>query len=89
MIRPFVKLTSSRICNISSQPAFRRAGVMNLVQMSRSERLRLSILINHPKNPTAPEAAQLNPRDLSNQVLNIGESLDRGDLLPIESAFTS
>ena len=42
-MRPWVKLTSSRICNISSQPALRRAGVMNFVQMSRSERPRLSI----------------------------------------------
>jgi hypothetical protein len=36
MIRPFVKNTSSRICDISSQPARRSAGVMNFVQMSRS-----------------------------------------------------
>ena len=38
MIRPLVKLTSSRIWDISSQPACFTAGVMNLVQMSRSER---------------------------------------------------
>ena len=42
MMRPLVKLTSSRICNISSQPARLTAGGMNLVQMSRSVRLRLS-----------------------------------------------
>ncbi len=34
--RPFVKLTSSRNCVISSQPACRSEGVMNFVQMSRS-----------------------------------------------------
>ena len=34
--RPYVKLTSSRNCVISSQPACRSEGVMNLVQMSRS-----------------------------------------------------
>ena len=37
MMRPLVKLTSSRICDISSHPAARSAGVMNFVQMSRSE----------------------------------------------------
>jgi hypothetical protein len=42
-MRPFVKLTSSRICDIKSHPARRRAGVMNLVQMSRSLSVRLSI----------------------------------------------
>ena len=47
MIRPLVKLTSSRICNSSSHPALRRAGVMNLVQMSRSLRLFLSIGRRH------------------------------------------
>ena len=36
MIRPLVKLTSWRICDISSQPAYFTAGVMNFVQMSRS-----------------------------------------------------
>ena len=43
MMRPLVKLTSSRICDISSHPAARNAGVMNFVQMSRSERAFLSI----------------------------------------------
>ena len=43
-MRPFVKLTSSRICDITSHPARRTAGVMNLVQMSRSLRVYLSIL---------------------------------------------
>ena len=43
MIRPLVKLTSSRIWTISSHPAVRKAGVMNLVQMSRSLRRLLSI----------------------------------------------
>jgi len=38
MIRPLVKDTSSRIWDKSSQPAFLMAGVMNFVQMSRSER---------------------------------------------------
>lgn len=38
MMRPLVKLTSSRICNISSHPACFTAGVMNFVQMSRSLR---------------------------------------------------
>jgi hypothetical protein len=45
MMRPLVKPTSSRICSISSHPARRRAGVMNLVQMSRSLRVRLSMLL--------------------------------------------
>lgn len=45
-MRPLVKLTSSQICRISSQPALRRAGVMNLVQMSCSERLRLSMRLS-------------------------------------------
>jgi hypothetical protein len=40
---PFGEKTSSRICNISSQPARFRAGRMNFVQISRSVRLRLSI----------------------------------------------
>jgi hypothetical protein len=43
IMRPFVKLTSSRICSISSHPALRRAGVMNLVHMSRSLSWRLSM----------------------------------------------
>ena len=43
MIRPFVKLTSSRICDISSHPARLTAGVMNFVQMSRSLRAVLSM----------------------------------------------
>ena len=34
MMRPFVKLTSSRSCVVSSHPARRSEGVMNLVQMS-------------------------------------------------------
>src|SRR4030042_7033673 len=38
MIRPFVNETSSRICDRTSQPACLTAGVMNLVQMSRSLR---------------------------------------------------
>src|ERR1035438_8212537 len=37
-MRPLVKLTSSRICVISSQPACFTAGLMNLLQMSRSLR---------------------------------------------------
>ncbi len=48
MRRPLVKLTSSWICVISSHPDWRRAGVMNLVQMSRSLRLVLSIPIRFP-----------------------------------------
>ena len=43
VIRPLVKVTSSRICRMSSHPARCRAGVMNFEQMSRSERFRLSI----------------------------------------------
>ena len=43
-MRPLVKWTSSRICVISSQPTWRKAGVMNLVQMSRSLRLFLSMV---------------------------------------------
>jgi len=35
-IRPLMKLTSSRICVISSQSADFTAGVMNFVQVSRS-----------------------------------------------------
>ena len=57
-MRPLVKLTSSRICSISSHPAVRRAGVMNLVQMSRS----LSAALVHaphafpiPKQISAPD----------------------------------
>ena len=34
MMRPLVKLTSSRICDISSHPARLIAGVMNLYQVS-------------------------------------------------------
>src|SRR5712691_7034073 len=45
MIRPLVKLTSSRSCVISSQPACRSEGVMNLVQISRS----LSCFLFMPK----------------------------------------
>ena len=45
MMRPFVKLTSSRICTISFHPAVRRAGVMNFVRMSLSVRAFLSIVI--------------------------------------------
>ena len=40
-----MKLTSSRICVISSHPARRKAGVMNLVQTSRSLRLFLSMRV--------------------------------------------
>ena len=43
MMRPLVKLTSSRICAVRSQPAATREGVMNLVQMSRSLRVELLI----------------------------------------------
>jgi hypothetical protein len=39
------RATSSRICDISSQPACRKAGVMNLVQMSRSLRVCLSVVV--------------------------------------------
>src|ERR1700733_11381501 len=38
MIRPLVKMTSSRICIIPSQPARFTAGPTNLEQMSRSLR---------------------------------------------------
>src|SRR5215213_8296527 len=38
MMRPLVKYTSSRICVIASHPAHCSAGMMNLVQMSRSLR---------------------------------------------------
>ena len=38
---PLVKATSSRICCMSSHPERCSAGVVNFVQMSRSERLRL------------------------------------------------
>ena len=38
MMRPLVKLTSSRICIIPSQPARFTAGPMNLEQISRSLR---------------------------------------------------
>ena len=41
IMRPFLKLTSSRICDITSHPARCTAGGMNLVQMSRSLRTRL------------------------------------------------
>ena len=44
MIRPLVKQTSSRICDSTSQPACLTAGVMNLVQMSRS----LSDFLSNP-----------------------------------------
>jgi hypothetical protein len=44
MMRPFVKLTSSRIWSISSHPALRSEGVMNLVQISRSLKFLLSIV---------------------------------------------
>jgi hypothetical protein len=37
MMRPLVKLTSSRTCRWMSQPAAAMAGAMNLVQMSRSD----------------------------------------------------
>jgi hypothetical protein len=43
MIRPLVKLTSSRICIILSQPARLIAGPMNLEQISRSLRYFLFI----------------------------------------------
>lgn len=43
MTRPLVKVTSSRTCVAKSQPARCRAGVMYWVQMSRSERLFLSV----------------------------------------------
>jgi hypothetical protein len=43
MMRPLVKLNSSRICTISSHPALRSAGVINFVQMSRSLSVYLSI----------------------------------------------
>ena len=36
MTRPLVKDTSSLICAAASHPALRSAGVMNLLQMSRS-----------------------------------------------------
>src|SRR5262249_40850712 len=52
-MRPLVKLTSSRICNITSHPARRTAGVMNLVQMSRSLRVCLSIWCGGP--PELPQ----------------------------------
>src|SRR5712692_7667557 len=45
MMRPLVKLTSSRSCVISSQPACRSEGVMNFVQISRS----LSCFLFMPK----------------------------------------
>ncbi len=38
MMRPLVKVISSRICVCRSQPALVTAGKMNLEQMSRSER---------------------------------------------------
>ena len=38
VMRPFVMVTSSRICDIASQPAPTSAGLMNLVQISRSLR---------------------------------------------------
>ena len=76
-MRPAVNVTSSRSCDISSHPAPRRAGVMNFVQMSRSERLALSIrpqrppvlcrftsVLPHPSSPQrcrAPSAARTPP----------------------------
>jgi hypothetical protein len=38
MILPLMSGNSSRICVVTSQPAFSKAGVMNFVQMSRSLR---------------------------------------------------
>ena len=38
-LRTLVKLTSARICLCKSQPAAVMAGVMSLVQISRSERI--------------------------------------------------
>ena len=42
MTRPLVKVTSSRTCVAKFHPERCSAGVMNWVQMSRSERLFLS-----------------------------------------------
>ena len=56
MMRPLVKLTSSRIWAISSQPAFFTAGVMNLVQMSRSLR---SFLFTGPLSLDTEESTTL------------------------------
>src|SRR5690606_33388936 len=48
MMRPLVKLTSSRTCFWMSQPACCMAGAMNLVQISRSERDFLSMVGDVP-----------------------------------------
>ena len=53
MTRPLVKVTSSRTCVAKSQPARCRAGVMYWVQMSRSERLFLSVTREYPSKAVA------------------------------------
>ena len=46
MIRPLVIENSSRTCVAMSQPAFSEAGVMSLVQMSRSDNC-LLLMFHH------------------------------------------
>src|SRR5947207_15205254 len=87
MMRPLVKLTSSRSWVISSQPAWRSEGVMNLVQMSRS----LSCFLFMPKalfyarlkpsRSVARDYARLSPFALHRQGLRSAkESVKKHDV---------
>jgi hypothetical protein len=55
----------TRICNISSHSAWRSAGVMNLVQMSRSLRLRLSISVLRIAQPPIGHARMVGTHSLA------------------------
>jgi hypothetical protein len=62
MIRPLV-INSSRICITLFQPALRSAGVMNFVQMSRSLRSRLSMMVSRKSRGVATHQP-ICPQDL-------------------------